>query len=140
MDITALGKRARNFNRNIKLFQAIAVKNSEEELVNLNRDQMLKSKTSKGALIKPKYSEKYSRFKGFPNPNLKLSGDFQGEMFLETNENKGEFFISSFDPKITFLTDMYKNIFGIAPNNIVKASKKATSEFIKLYMDTVWII
>jgi len=141
MDLTLLAKNAQAFNSDIKLFQAIAVQNSEKELVNINRSQMLKSKNAKDATIIPEYSQKYKDFKGFDNPNLKLKGDFQKEMFLETNEGAGTYFMNSFDFKAPFLEARYgENIFGISPSNIKLASKKPSQELLKIYFNKVWKI
>ena len=113
MDITAIAKRAASFEANKKLFEAIAVQNSEKELVKINQGQMLKSKNAKDQTIKPAYTPKYAAFKGFKNPNLKLKGDFQKDMFLETNERSGTYFMNSFDFKAPFLEARYgENIFG----------------------------
>jgi len=140
MDFIKLGKRAERFNIDIKFHEAMAVQNSEQTLVDLNRKQMMQSKTAKGEKITPKYSPNYAAKKGKSNPDLFVTGDFQGEMFLSTNENEGIFFISSFDWKIGILVAKYTdNIFGIMPKNEPKATKEASKELLKIYKREVWI-
>ena len=139
MDILRISERARDYNANIGLHRAIAVQDSEKVFVDLNIKQMLNSKDSMDELIVPEYRKRYARFKGFPNPNLKLRGDFQDSMFMITNENEGTYFISSFDPKMPLLVARYgEPIFGIAPSNENKASSEASNNMFNNYVDEVW--
>lgn len=102
-----------------------AVQSSERGLVILNKRQMLQSKLSNDKPIFPEYSASYAAFKGFVEPNLKLTGDFQSEMFLEVDD--GKFEISSHNYKTPLLIDLYsQRIFGIAPSNTEKAKAITT--------------
>jgi len=142
MDIMLLAERAKNFNANLKLYQAMAVQNSEKELVDMNRKQLLSSIDSMGRPLinkktKSKYlSPSYSKKTGKSTPNIKLSGDTQREMFLETNENAGTYFMGSFNFKTPFLEMNYDNLFGISDKK--KASIKPSKEFLEIYINKVW--
>ncbi len=139
MDILRISERARDYNANIGLHEAIAVQDSEKVFVDLNIKQMLNSKDSNDELIEPEYSENYRRFKGFPNPNLKVSGDFHEGTFLITNENEGTYFMSSFDHKMPLLVARYgEPIFGIAPSNESKATREASKNMFNNYVREVW--
>jgi len=138
MNVTELANRARSFNGAILLHEATAIQKSEKVLVNLNKDQMLKSKTANDTTIKPKYSSGYAAYKGFDFPDLKDTGDFQKDMFLVAKQ--GEFFINSIDWKAPELETKYDNIFGIAPINNAKASAEASKNLLKLEIEKVWRI
>ena len=139
MDIKKLAQAAQAWNNNQDLLIAKAIQDSEKELVQLNRNQMLKSKDAKDTTIKPKYSAKYADFKGFDNPNLKLSGDFQKDMFLEVDTK--HFFLESFDFKSPFLTGRYSDdIFGIAPSSLLAARLVTNSNYLRRYINKVWNI
>jgi hypothetical protein len=144
MDILALAERAKNFNANLKLYQAMAVQASEKLLVELNRKQMMSSTDSKGeALVhkstgSPLLSFPYAKRTGKRKPNLKLNGDFEKEMFLETDENAGIYFIGSFDFKTPFLEENYGDIFGTAPSNFDEAEIEASKHLFNIYKEKVW--
>jgi len=104
MDLGELRKRSEAFVRDMDVWIANAISDNEELLVKLNQKQMLASQLSTGKPIKPLYSKPYAKKKGFSKPNLKGTGDFQGEMFISTNENKGTYFFGSFDHKSNFLS------------------------------------
>jgi hypothetical protein len=137
MNISALAKRAASFNANIKLHEATAIQLSEKVLVGLNRSQMLASKNAKDKTITPKYSFSYASYKGFSNPNLKDTGDFQKNMFLIAKHD--EYFINSIDWKAPILEVRYADIFGIAPSNNKKASQEASRNLGNVYKKLVWI-
>lgn len=132
MGIHAIAQKAREINQNIDLLVVHAVKNKEKNLVNINRSQMLNHKRADDKTIFPKYSPSYASFKGFKDPNLKLTGDFQKDMFLETKGN--EFYISSKDGKTLKLIMQYsEDIFGIAPSNKPKAQQISVKELSRIY-------
>lgn len=139
MGIASIAKRSNKFVAGLKVFVAQSVENSEEGLVILNRDQMLRSLRADGQTISPPYSEPYARKKGRSDPNLIVKGEFQDEMFLSVNENDGTFFLSSFDFKMRFLVKRYGiKIFGIMPANRPKAQKLTTAQLTKLYYSFVF--
>jgi len=115
-----------------------AIKSTENDLVRMNKEQMLKSQDSTGnALIHKSTGSEfltpaYAKEKGKSKPNLKDTGSFQREMFLEVDENELSWFIDSDDAKADILADNYGvKIFGIKD---VKSAKKLTGEaFRKLY-------
>jgi len=130
MGIHAIAKRAKEMN--VNLLVAEAVQNKEKPLVEINKSQMLDKKRADGKTIVPKYSLSYAKFKGFNNPNLKLTGDFQKDMFLETNGN--QFFINSKDGKALKLIIRYsEKIFGISPKNRPKAQRISLKELSRIY-------
>lgn len=142
MDLSELRKRSNSFVNSIGEFIEAAVDLSRDELVQLNRDQMLKSIDSKGKKILPKYSKSYAAKKGFSSPNLKVTGAFQGAMVMQTRGN--QFDISSEDEKKDKLVygegrhpGYGEDIFGIAPDNQPKAQAKTTDELSKLYKKNV---
>lgn len=143
MDLKKLADQARAFNANIASHQATAIQQSEKVLVDLNRSQMLSSKTSKDSPItnlqtgSTTYSPSYAAYKGFNNPNLKDTGDFQKDMFLVASNS--EWFINSIDWKSPSLTARYgDDIFGIAPSNKDKAIDEASKNLIELERQKVW--
>ena len=138
MDLSLLRQKSEAFIADMDFHIATAFEQNENNLVKLNVNQMLKSKTSKDSTITPKYSAKYEDFKGFPNPNLNLDGNFQKEMFLSVSEK--EHFFGSFDFKTPFLTERYsEDIFGIAPSNIAKERKLVGKSLLKLYESKVFL-
>ena len=123
------------FVDNLSAILDYAVQSSDNELVFLNKQQMLQSKLSDDTSILPEYSASYAAFKGFSKPDLKLTGDFQSEMFLIADN--GQFQIASTDYKTPLLVNKYsENIFGIAPSNTEKAkaitTQKIAIEFKKI--------
>jgi hypothetical protein len=131
MGIHAIAKRAAEINQNISLLIVGAINNKEVELLDINRSQILNSKNAKDRKITPRYKKSYATFKGFAYPNLKLTGDFQREMYLNTDGKK--FHIESFNEKNEHLKTRYHNIFGIAPSKQSKAQQIAVKELLRLY-------
>ena len=127
----------RNSNRFVSLLPvmiALAIEAVNDDLVLLNRSQMLSGERADGQVITPMYSPKYAVFKGFNVPNLKLTGDFQDDMILTVNENDQTFDITSFDPKTNDLIDRYTGkIFGIAPENRPRARYLVLNQLVILY-------
>jgi len=147
MDIKKLALNAQAYNDRIIFFQAKAVKESERLLVSLNRAQLLLSKTSKNTALmnsltgSTKLSPAYANRTGKTSPNLLLSGEFQRDMFLETNENDGTYFIDSYDEKATKLVGMYSlDIFGLTTSNKQPATIEASKRMFDTYKGIVWRI
>ncbi len=136
--IAELRKRSNAFVSNLPIHLAMSIEQVEQKLVDLNRDQLLKSRLSTGAAIKPKYSPAYAIKKGFTSPNLFVSGDFQGEMFLSFNENALTYFIRSFDFKTPFMVNFYgEELFGIETSNRTKAYALTTPAIGRRYKQLV---
>ena len=132
MTVSELRKKSNAFVRDLDLNILLAVEAVEEEIVDLNRGQMLSSTRSDGQAITPEYSPAYAARKGFSAPNLKLTGDFQSEMDLIVEGN--EYIITSFDFKTPFLVDKYgAAIFGITVANQAKAQNLTARSLTRLY-------
>ena len=137
--IADLRKRSNAFVSNLPIHLATSIEQVEQKLVDLNREQMLKSRLSTGAAIRPKYSPAYAIKKGFTKPNLFVTGEFQSEMFLSFNENNLTYFIASFDFKTPFLRKFYgDNIFGIETDNRSKAHAITTPAIAIIYKQKVF--
>lgn len=125
------------FIGNINVHIAESIKNVEDDLLKINKSQMLSSLDSDGSpLVHKETGNKnvtvaYQQKTGKITPNLFLSGDFQKSMFLEVNENDNSFFIDSEDWKNGILTENYgSKIFGI-PQDKETRSKELTSRSFK---------
>lgn len=111
-----------------KLFEEI-MEEQEQEILDLNRDQLLKGRNIKNQKIKPKYkSDQYAKKKakknpkpGLGTPDLKLSGDFQDSFFLK---KKGKNYL--FDAKVP-----YKQYIIPKYNDVLGLSDKGEKEFKK---------
>jgi hypothetical protein len=111
---------------------ADSLQDVSEELIDINREQMQDSKRADDQPITPKYSPGYAKFKGFPNPNLKLTGAFHRFMTFFTDGR--EFFLSSDDEKTPKLTGKYSmKIFGIAPSKQEKARQISLSSLARMW-------
>jgi len=100
----------------------------EAEMADLNVEQMNEGILSTGKKITPKYSDNYAKMKGFKTFNLKLEGDFQSGVFVETKQDYFKF--DSIDGKTSDLEWKYSNeIFGIAPKN-----EQKQADFIDPYL------
>lgn len=116
----------------------IAVQANEKPLVQINRDQMQIGKNAEGQTIGAYSSTWYAKFKKemgskapYRVPDLLLTGAFQGEMILETEDTSFEIF--STDEKTEKLIGYYgKVIFGIAPENTDKAKAINTKKLAEM--------
>ena len=118
-----------NLDRNI----SIAIGTVDHLILDLQREQMKKRHvTSKGAPINPPYSPKNKKRKGFANPNLYETGDFQNKFVMTANLQK--YFIKSLDWKNAKLTARYEDIFGIDTTNQPTA-KQITSKAISTHLN-----
>jgi hypothetical protein len=126
--------RSNRFVKNLSVFVAQAVENVDDDLVQLNRNQMLKGKLKTDAAITPKYSNPYAKKKGFKTPNLKVTGEFQRDMFLSVNENNGDVVITSENFVTRFLRNRYTDkIFGIPKSKQQQASALSLHSLAKLW-------
>jgi len=118
-----LTQRHNRFVQNMNVHIANSIESVENELVNMNRGQMLKSKDSKNNPLVHKstgsdfLSTLYAIRTRKSKPNLFLTGEFQQMMFMQVNENNLTYFIDSYDSKSGILTGNYGlDIFGIPQN------------------------
>lgn len=117
---------------NLDVMIAESLQDVDQELIDINREQMQESKRADDELITPKYSPGYAKFKGFQNPNLKLTGAFHRFMTFITDGR--QFFFSSDDEKTPKLTGKYSmKIFGIAPSKQDKARQISLSSLARLW-------
>jgi len=127
-------------NMNVHISQSI--ESVEKKLVDLNKKQMLGSVDSDNkSLIHAStgsiyLSKPYAKRKNKVKPNLFDSGEFQKEMFLQTNENNNTWFIDSYSSKSKHLVTNYgSNLFGIF--NKVKAKLLTGLAFKRKYESMV---
>jgi len=130
-----------NFDTN----RANAIDKVSPLIVDMNKSQLLKSKDSEEKPLihkltgSPNLSLHYSVLTNKITPNLFRSGDFQGGMFLQVNENNNSFFIDSFDSKSGILTGNYGlNLFGITQKDQPKAKVLTGKAVSKDYIRKVW--
>ena len=92
------------------------VKDTEGELVALNKEQLFHSEDSEQEPLGEYASISYANLKGRATVDLKLTGDFYGGFFVTTQKFPVVF--SSTDKKTENLEERYgENIFGVtAPN------------------------
>jgi len=138
MDLAKLKMRSNAFVRDIDVWISIAVADNELLIVGLNRGQMLNSRLSTGKPIKPLYSKLYAKKKGYNEPDLFGKGIFQKEMFLETNESNGTYFIRSSNFVTPFIEKMYgDDIFGLEQPNKKKVIPSSSTSLFKLWEKNV---
>ena len=138
-----MSKRLKNLDTT-KIY--IQVMNQEsEQVLDMNRSQLLLGLTSRGKKIKPKYRNKrYAQKKrklnskpGIGTPDLKLSGDFHNSFTLKKKNNDYEFDATvSYKKYITPSRGDYgyDNVFGLNPKN----QKKFNNEiFYPEYMERI---
>lgn len=95
-------------------------------VIDLNQSQMLSGIDSKGNELKEYASKGYAAYKnkinsipGFGVPDLKLTGAFQREMYLQFSSKGFPVEIFSRDEKTQTLTQKYgKDIFGVTQDNL----------------------
>ena len=111
--------------------------------VNWNKTQMLSNTTADDRplihrMTGSEYlSPDYAKMTGKRKPNLKLTGDFQGAMFLKLPTEK-EYIIGSTDRKSIKLMEDYGNIFGISPKNRPEVIAMNNNAVIEDYLKTVF--
>ena len=117
---------------NLDAMVTIALEEQGQAFTDINKSQMALSIRSDDHAITPLYSPAYAKKKGFTHPDLKVKGDFQDDMFFQTDGR--EFFITSSDVKMPWLVDHYsEKLFGIAPVRQQKAQGIALSSLARLY-------
>ena len=115
------------------------LKYSEDEIVELNREQMRRSETKEGLM--PKYSQPSlkdtSSYRGkWPHFDLYDTGSFQNAMFMKIEGNK--LTIDSSDSKTNKILDRLsfdmedaENVFELNEANMDKAREVVTQGFLK---------
>lgn len=136
--------RHNKFVANMNVNIAVSIESVSNELINMNKAQMLSSKDSyENPLIhKDTGSEflslDYAKLTGKSKPDLSLTRNFQKKMFLQVNENNLTYFIDSFDWKNGILTENYgNNIFGIPQKRHSEARKLTGEAFKRKYKSKV---
>lgn len=99
---------------------------SEKEVVELNKEQLLQGEDSKGSFLKEYASGSYADYKQKLNPlgvtDLRLHGDFYEGFFLKAD--KFPAYIFSKDEKTRKLAGQYgTNIFGLNKENLDEVSR-----------------
>jgi hypothetical protein len=135
MGISAIRERSNQFVANLDKYIQEAIEEVSQELTQINRDQMLDSLQPSGKPIFPFYSPSYAKKKGFPYPNLFVTGDFQNDMFMVVQDK--EFFLTSGDWKNPLLTEKYERsgnkIFGIPKEKEKQAQEISLSSLSQIY-------
>lgn len=92
---------------------------SKQVIVQAQVQQMNTSKLSTGAPILPKYSPAYARKKGYSDPDLRLTGEFQSEVFADIRENIVVIDSADDTQKVQNLIDHYgEDIFGLNEDGV----------------------
>ena len=116
--IKDIAKRSQQWVNNIAVNVEKAIMSVDNQIVDINREQMLLSRDSKdNALVHQStksifLTPAYARAQNKPKPDLFLRGGLQRGMFLDVNLPKYQ--IGSDDEKTNILQDDYgKDIYGI---------------------------
>lgn len=110
--------------------------------IDLNTSQLLSGIDSKGKKLKTYRNKEYAAFKdninplpGFGTPDLKLTGSFQANMYLQFKASVGwpvSFY--STDSKTQKLVDQYgKSIFGLTQDNLKNFQQHVLPKVKKLF-------
>jgi hypothetical protein len=122
VSIKQAAQRSQQWVNNISVNVENAIKSVDNQIIDINREQLLLSRDSNdrplihkstgSALLTPPYAEAQNK----PTPDLFVTGDFQGAMFLDVN--LPNYLIGSDDEKTNILQDAYgKPLFGIQKKN-----------------------
>ena len=131
--IKELRRRSQEFVDNIDDWKSVAINHNSKRLIDMNVSQMLAGQRSDGKPIRPEYTEKYAKKKGFSTPNLRVKGLFHNDMSMVSEDGETEF--SSGVDYAKYLVKRYTDkIYGISPKNKKDAQRINDAEFIKLYM------
>lgn len=123
----------------------VIVENTEEQVLDLNREQLLLHGTdSEGKLLQEYRSAAYARKKnrqnpnpGYGNPDLHLTGYFHSTFALKDITPK-TFRITATDSITGKLTEKYgENIFGLSKDSTRRYAMGPFFSQVKLYIETV---
>jgi len=110
---------------NINELAREAVEETKQEIISLQRDQMLHGLKKDGSKIGKYKDDKYAAKKfsknplaGFGNVDLKLENDFQNDIFVDVRVNT--LVIDSADEKTPKLIDDYGDPFGLEKERLDK--------------------
>lgn len=131
MNIFELQRRAKAID--IEVLKEIAIEMNSDMVVELQKDQLMVSETSKGQPIEPKYSEEYAIKKGYESPDLFVTGEWQSE--IKALVESGEVDIVSFDEKSKWLVPRYENLLGLNPDSKDRFRPVVTDTLVNLYKD-----
>lgn len=96
------------------------------DIVEQNRKQMSRSRRADNQPIKPLYSPRYAKKKGFFTPDLHLTGRFYRSLYVDKNA------IISNDPKARFLVGRYEGILGINPQFRTHLTGRIRGDIVKI--------
>lgn len=114
------------------------IESNSEKMIDMNRSNMLESlNANDNSLMPSPLSPAYAKKTGKRKPNLFLTGEFQGEMFM-TMPTEKDYIITSADPKVNFLVERYGKIFGVSPKNQPKAQEINDGAIIDDYLKEVF--
>lgn len=128
-EISELAKRMNSFVNNLDTHIDEAIYTVEQDLVDLNRDVLLKNT---GFDNKPLINERtgsellsaqYAKKTGKRKPDLFVNGNFQDEMRLISKAAAKTYSIFSYHNLNKYLSVQYKNAFGITKNDQPKAQE-----------------
>lgn len=95
----------------------------EPDLIDVNTDQLDKSIDSKGKKFPAYANPDYAKLKGRKFPDLKLTGDFRSDFFVDYFNDK--IYIDSKDEKTEKLVGQYgEDLFGLTESNLNKLIKE----------------
>ena len=124
--IKDIAKRSQQWVDNIAVNVEKAIMLVDNQIIDINREQMLLSRDSKDNALVHQSTKSifltpgYARAQDKPKPDLFLRGNFQRNMFLDINFPKYQ--LGSDDEKTNILQDNYgKAIFGVSKNNQTEA-------------------
>lgn len=127
--IRAFSNRVSKLKEHNERILLLAIKDTKEEMLDLNRDQLLAGKTAENKRVGKYRSASYAKYKKTLNPNgvvdLKLTGRFHGSFFIKAD--KFPLIFGARDSKTNDLVEKYgETIFGLT-----KASLQTVSQSIK---------
>ncbi len=102
-------KYSQTIANNIERVNEINVKKATGKMIDANKDQLSQSRSTTGQNITPEYSPFTRKKKGFSNPNLYDTGDWQRGFFIDVNIQKAELNFKSSDYKTPLLVDKYSS-------------------------------
>lgn len=133
MTIKQLRKRIEKWEKSNELLLLQAVRDNQQHVLDVNREQLMEGKTSENKSVGKYQSPSYAKYKKKLNPrgvvDLKVTGKFHKSFFLNTREFPIVF--EAKDKKTVPLTEKYGNeIFGIAAKNEKKVNEPIQQSYL----------
>lgn len=138
------GDMAERFERAASMVPSLvdsSIEATEEQLLDLNRAQLIKGQKSDGNKIVPKYTKKYSAFKKkigsrpAPTPDLKVDGtlhrSLKTEIKARTIEIEGTLVSKGFDVAGHLEKRYTSEIYGLTDQNLTRYADFFSQEFTK---------